>query len=171
MSTEALIEKMRAGVKETYDICLRELVIPVRVLSVDEINEIRRQAKSYAARFQGDETDVNLAIQKLTLSKASDIAGVPLLNDRFYKESRMTVDEINYLYNEYIRVMDTVNPSLEQITPEQFRALVDALKKKNVSASDLSLRQLKAICTAFVALIQKQDTQTSQGDNTSGGQQ
>lgn len=168
---QALIAKMRAGTKEMYEISIRELVIPVRILSIDEINQIRREAAQTVARTSGDDTDRNLHIQKTTLTLAASFGGISMLSDKFYAAAHISVDEINYLYNEYIRVLDSVNPSLEQISHEQFRAIVDGLKKNTVTSNDLSLQQLRAICSAYQELIQRQVTHSSQPDNSLGGQQ
>lgn len=163
-TAEEMLAKMRAGVKEVYDIRVRDLVLPVRVLSVDEMNAIRHEAKKKA--ILGDEVDRALAIQKSTLLLASTIGGkgaVPTLSEKFL--GLLSTDEINHLYNEYIKILDDVNPSLQTIPPEEFRALVDAVKKKALTSKDCSLHQLKAIFSAFQDLILKLETQKSPMDN------
>lgn len=164
-----LLAKMRSGVKEIYEIRLRDLVIPVRLLTVDEINLIRRDAAIKTASVQGDTVDQNLERQKSALKLASTLktGGVPLITDKLL--SLMTVDEITFLYEEYVRVMDAVNPSIQTIDPEQFRALVDALKKNTITSKDLSLHQLRAICTSYVDLIQRLETQKSHQASSFGG--
>lgn len=164
-SAEDILQKMRDGVKEVYEIHMRQMTIPVRVLSVDEVNAIRKDSIRNSALSQGDDTDKNVHIQKTTLKLASTITkgGGPILGDKLL--GFLTVDEINYLYEEYIKVLDTVNPSLETIPPEEFRRLVDALKKNLVSSKELSIRQLRAICTAYADLIQRQENRSSQQDN------
>jgi len=159
-TAEDMLAKMRAGTKEVYEIRMREMIIPVRVLSIDEVNAIRREAIMETTKKQGDETDKNLLVQKLSLKLASTLVknSAPILSDKLL--SLLTMDEVNYLYEEYIRVMDAVNPSLQAIEPEQFKLLVDALKKSHLSSKDLSLLQLRAICTAFVDLIQRLESQT-----------
>ncbi len=159
-SAEDILQKMRDGVKEVYEIRMRQMTVPVRVLSVDEVNAIRKESIRNSTLIQGDETDKNVHIQKTTLKLASNITkgGGPILGDKLL--GMLTVDEINYLYEEYIKVLDTVNPSLETIPPTEFRAMVDALKKNLVSSKELSIRQLRAICTAYVDLIQRQETAT-----------
>ena len=164
-TVESMLAKMRAGRSEVHEIMLGTLVVPVRVLTIDEMNQIRREAiKSAQSVLGGDDTDKNLAAQKFTLKLASTpgIGGVPMLSDKLL--AQLSVDEVNYLYEEYVRVLDAVNPSLQAIDPERFRALVDALKKKTVSSRDLSLLQLRAICTAFVELILRLDSQASAKD-------
>jgi hypothetical protein len=171
LTVDHLLAKMRAGTEEVYEIQMRELTIPVRVLSVDEFNEIRRDAKKFAAATPGsDVTDEHLHVQKTTLKLASRVTrgGVPLLGDKLL--GLLTIDEVNFLYDEYIAIMDRVNPNTESLTPEQFQALVDALKKNTITSSDLGLRQLKAICTSFQELIQRLETAASQTASSPGGQ-
>lgn len=161
ISANDLLAKMRAGVKESYEIRLRELIIPVRVLSLDEINEIRRTVKTDMARLAGaDEADSSVKMQRYVLKLASNVNNTaPLLGDKLL--SMLTIDELNHLYNEYMKVIDDVNPSLETISPEEFRRLVDAVKKNYVTSRDLSLLHLRAIFTAYQALIQRPENPDS----------
>jgi hypothetical protein len=168
VSAEDLLARLRNGTKDVYDLDFRGTKIPVRVLTVDEVAAIRREGKRQAAITGGDDTDANLEVQKAALRLATTLSkgGVPFLGDKVL--GLLTIDEIAYLYDEFIAVMDRVNPALEHISPDQFRALVDALKKKTVSASDLSLRQLKVICVAYTDLVLRLD-QAQHADNSSGG--
>ncbi len=153
LSAEDILAKMRAGTKEVYEIRMREQVFPVRVLSMDEVTAVRRDAIARTAKIGGDETDRNVFIQQTTLKLATTLTKNtgPLIGDKVL--SLMSLDETRFLYDEYIRVMDAVNPTLEMIDPMEFRALVDALKKNSMSAKDCSLLQLRVICSAFVELI------------------
>lgn len=164
-TAEDLLAKMRAGTRQVHEIRMRDLVIPVRVLTIEEMNLIRRDAIKQAIAASGDEIDKNVLVQRSTLKLATTVekGGAPFLSDKVL--SLTTVDEINHLYNEYIRIVESVNPSLEQISSEQFKSLVDALKKSLITSNDLSLVQLRAICTAFVDLIQRQAAQVSHKDN------
>jgi hypothetical protein len=83
--------------------------------------------------------------------------------------AQMTSDELKFLYEEYVKIMDDANPALERISVDEFQALVNAVKKNAVGSRDLSLRQLRAIYLAFQDLIQRMDSQASQMDNLSGG--
>lgn len=164
-TVDDLLKKMRMGVDEVHEIHLRDLTIPVRVLSIDEVNTIRKDSIKAAMLENGDNTDVDVRTQRSTLKLATTIhaGGAPLLSDKLMQ--KLTVDEMNYLYNEYIKVMDSVNPSLETMTPEQFKELVAALKEKKILSSDLSLPQLREICTAFVDLLLRLEQQNSQRAN------
>lgn len=163
-TTEDLLAKMRAGSRTDHVIRLRDLVIPVRVLSIDETNLIRRDALKQTQMTGGDEIDKNLHIQKTTLKLASAMQkNMPMITDKIL--SAMYVDEVTHLYDEYIKVMDDVNPTVEKLTEEQVRTLVDYVKKNGASARDLSLLQLRVIFSLFQDLIRKQDAQGSPKGN------
>jgi hypothetical protein len=83
--------------------------------------------------------------------------------------SYLSTDEMNDLFEQYIAVMESVNPSLEQMTEAEFRPMVEALKKNQITWKDLSLKQLRVICTAYQELIQRPDSQTSPPGSSSGG--
>lgn len=165
LSAEDLLRRMRAGTKEVYIIRMREQEIPVRVLSIDEIAQIRREAISQAAKLGGDETELNLWKQKLTLKLASAVTAdkVPMLSEKLL--GLLSLDEVQYLYEEYIRITDAVNPSLELMSPERFKSMVDALKKNHLSSRDCTLLELRVICSAFQELIQRPETHGSQKVN------
>jgi hypothetical protein len=159
LSAEDMLAKMRAGTKEIHEVKMREFTVQLRVLSIDEMNDIRRDAYKTALAIQGDNVDKDLLIEKTTLKLASTShasGGVPLLSDKLL--GLLSTDEINYLYNEYIRILDSVNPALESIGHEEFRELVDSLKKNLISGNDLSIRQLKVICSSYVDLISQKDS-------------
>lgn len=162
ISPEEMLTQLRMGKKMSYEIQMGNLRIPMRVLSLDEEAEIRRVALKRTIQMGGDETDKNVEIEKATIKLATttERGGVPYISDVLL--ARMTADEHTLLYSEYIVIRDRVNPSLEQIDPEEFQRLVDALKKNIVSKNDCSLRQLRAICGAFQDLIQRLETAASQ---------
>lgn len=170
LKAEDLLARMRSGIKEVYEISCRDLVVPVRVLTLDELAEIKRTAIRQAALVQGDDTDRNVYTQKTVLKLASKIdpGGVPFLSDKLL--AMMTMDEVQHLYGEYCKIADDMNPALEKLSQEQFRALIEAVKKNAIVSKECSLRQLRAIFTAYQDLIQELDIRTLQADNSSGGQ-
>lgn len=156
---EDLLAMMREGVKAIHEIKLRSFTCQVRVLSIDEMNLVRRDALKQAIADKGDEVDKNLITQKtiLKLCSTSPASGnVPMLTDKLL--GMLSTDEINYLYDEYMAVLDKVNPALESISHEVFRELVDSLKKNLLSVNDLSIRQLRAISSSYVDLISQKDS-------------
>lgn len=169
MSPEEFVKTLRKGVDETYFIAMRGRQIPVRVLSVDEVNSIRKDGYAHQAKTSSDDTDRHLHVQKTTLALATrmKVNEHPVLTERIL--SIMTVDEVGHLYNEYMLVLGRVNPGLEEMLPEQFAQLVAAVKKNHVGWKDLSLGQLRAIFTDWAALIQAQAEQPSPAASMSGG--
>lgn len=169
VSADDLLKRMRNGIKESYEIELRGTPVPVRVLSLDELTSIRKEAIKHQMITNGDETDRNVYIQKTVLKMASTVTKgtAPLLGDKIL--TLMTLEEISHLYGEYTKIMDDLNPAIENLRPEQFRALVDAVKKKSITASDCSLRQLRAIFTAYADLVAKPESQHSHQDSGHGG--
>lgn len=154
----SFLRQIRQGVKETHEITIRGLSIPVRVLSMDELQEIRATAKQECAKIRGDQLDQDLICEKLTLSKASTVPknGTPLLAAPLLSE--LSADEINFLYNELMVVFDRVNPALDVMTEAELRAIKEEIKKKTITPKDLSLRQLRAIFLDWQALITQQDS-------------
>jgi len=147
-----LLARMRQGIKETYMIHLRGYEIPVRVLSCSEVSQIRNAALRDQKVTGVDDAEKNLSVMKMTLERSSTPQGsAPALPRKVI--DLLSIDELNYLYDEYIRVMEELNPSIEHIEPERFQAFVDALKKNSISEKGLSMPVLRAICRAYVALI------------------
>lgn len=161
MNAEDILARMRQGVKTTGLIRLRGFEVPVRVLSITESNSLRKEGIRTATTENGDEIDKNIAIQKATLRLASTLnpGSAPILLDKAL--DAMTIDELNHLYNEYVKFMDDVNPSFEMMPSDQVNALTEALKKNSVSARDLSLRDLRVVCSMFAELIQTMENQDS----------
>lgn len=170
LTAEDLLKKLREGVQTSFTIENRGIKAVVRIISNVEMAQIRREAMTYAATFGGDETEKNLFIQRGTLALACTDAytKIPSIPPKFWEI--ISLDELKYFYEEYVLIMDNVNPSLESLSSDQFRALVDALKKNIVSPKELSMRQLRAICSAFAELIRQAEHRASQMDNSSGGQ-
>lgn len=158
ITAEDLLAKMRKGTKDTHEIKMREFIVNVRVLSIDEMNAVRQDSYRTALAVKGDDIDKNLITQKTILKMASTTDKsdkMPVLSDKLL--SMLTTDEINYLYDEYIKILDSVDPAVEKISSEAFRELVDCLKKNTLSVNDLSIRQLKAICLSYVEEISQKD--------------
>lgn len=158
VNPEELLAKYRAGATYSGTVQFRDGSVDFRILTRDEEMDIRRRAVDYAKKYGGDSTEKNDFVQKYTLSLATNIDGQPQLPISIF--TKFTTDEIDYLYDEYIRIRESFNPSIEVMTPDQFNAICDGLKKKAVGPKDLSLPQLKAICSAFADIIREQAART-----------
>lgn len=169
VSKADFLKLMRQGTKESYEFYVRGAKFTVRVLSIDEQTMVRRQAHLAMANVPGaDETDINVEVQKSTLRLATQIDGINSVPPQIF--DAMTADEIGLVYDQWLKIMDDVNPSLQVMTEEQFRALVEAVKKKSYSSRDCTLLQLKAIFNAFQDLIIKLEEQQPPKGSSPGGQ-
>lgn len=158
ITAEDIVKKMRMGIKAEHEIDFRGVKIPVRVLSQDEFSDIRRAALMHAVKYDNDEVEKNVFTQKMVLIKSAQTSTkeAPILSEKVL--SLLTTDEIGFLYNEYVSVLEMYNPSIEAIDPEKFKFIVDALKKNSLSAKDLSIHQLRATCIAYVDLLERYDS-------------
>jgi hypothetical protein len=164
-TSDDILAKLRLGVQEVYEVHMRGATFPVRILSCVEVNKIRQEANRMNLLRKGDETDTNVEIQKMTLRLATTVpkGSAPYLSEAIL--DALTVDELTYLFNEFIGVMEKVNPTIESISGEEFKAIVDALKKNAISPRDLSIHQRNAICTSFVDLMLRLEAQKLPQDN------
>jgi hypothetical protein len=169
VSPEEFLKRFRTGLDDAHFIVLRGVPIPVRILTVDECNSIRRDSAMNAAKISGDEVDKNIAVMKLTLQKATQTnpKHPAYLHEKLL--GALTIDELEYIYNEYLKVLSLFNPSLSDISEEQFRGLVEVAKKKMLAWKDLSLPQLKAIFLDWAALMSRSAASPTPADSSSGG--
>lgn len=170
ITAEQFLADFRKGVERTHFIALRGKQIPVRILTLDDMNKIRRESLVSQAKVSGDDTDRNIWVQKQTLAMATKIeeGKPPFLHEKIL--GAMTIDEVEYIYNEYLKVMARFNPALEELSEPQFRALVEAAKKKSVSWSDLSLPQMRVIFEDWQSIQSQRAEAETQQASTSGGQ-
>lgn len=164
-SLEARVRSLRAGVAEAHFIEMRGRPIPVRILTLDEMSKIRRDSISNAMIMKGDDTDQKILAEKYTLMMCTRMnKNEPsFLSDKLLE--LLTLDEIAHLYTEYMVVLDKVNPSLEDISEQEFKILVDAVKKKHVGWKDFSIKQLRAIFNDWERLIQTPEEQSTPLDS------
>jgi hypothetical protein len=164
VSADDMLKKLRAGVKEISEINIRGLSFVVRIISINEMLDIRAKAKSIASTRNGDITLENALVQQLTLIAASTInKGAPGLPESFL--SKVSLSELTLIYEEYLKFYDDCNPSLERIGQAQMEALIEAIKKNTISWRDCSLSQLRAVFMLYQDMIQRQDSQESQKDS------
>ncbi len=159
MDNDEQIELMRAGVDYQFSIKVRKFSLQVRPLSILESLQIAQQvaeevrAVPESARNRLTE---HTFLAKATIIKAStsDVGkDDPKIHD--YSLDRMTGDEIQALFKQYISVVDRVNPSLEFMETTQIEGLVDSIKKNRTEISsvewDLQLTELSIWELASIA--------------------
>lgn len=126
------------GVDYTFTIKVRSLELAVRPLAISEIVRLTSDAREQLSKLPPEgQTELiwNVLLAKGYLRYATkpDVGSKiePRLTD--YVLDRMTNDEISALFRAYLDGVERLNPSIETITDEQLRELVEAAKKKNVS--------------------------------------
>lgn len=160
-----ILANMRLGTKQVYSIFCRGQEFPVRLLSGDQVLKIRRDAMGVARSSGWDDVDRDYYQQKLTLIEATRMSDndVPIIS--FEALKAWSLDEVIYVYEEYMRFCESVNPKLEALKPEELRVLIDAVKKNNLDVNNLSFRQLRAIFFSWQAIILEASTASSPKDS------
>lgn len=152
MNEYTLLEEMRAGVEYKFQIKCRSLSFWVRPLSnLETIRAHQSAGRRLEELPDNDRTEQTaslfLASETLKLASSSDIgANDSPLTDHYLE--RMTPDELRYLFKEYLRVVDRVNPSLDEMPLEELTSLIDSVKKSpdgKLALIELSFSDLVSI--------------------------
>ena len=110
ITVDDLLKKMRMGKQYISEIRMGDVMVPVRVLSADEVNTLRKTARTLALRNGGDETDENLILQKLTLLHSAQIgiSGVSVLSESLL--DKMSLNQLEILVRGSDGVLGRVQP-------------------------------------------------------------
>ncbi len=149
------IALMRQGTEYRFPVTLRGLTVFLRPLSISEVTHVYHQVvvemnkTPEAARNALME---NILIAKKTLEIASTDPENPKKAGQLlpWTLDKMTQDEVSALYDEYVRIVESVNPSLEYMSHEQVQGLVNDLKKNLIQQTDLSFLQLASIVNFYL---------------------
>lgn len=164
-----ILARMRLGTKDVHSVQCRGQEFAVRLLSGDKMLEVRRRAIAAAKKEGWDSVDKDYYQQKLTLVAASKMAENEPPGISLELLSSWSLDEVISVYEEYMSYCESVNPKLEALKPEEFRVLVDAVKKNNVDVNSLSLKQLRAIFFSWQGIILEAEKASSLRGNSPGG--
>jgi hypothetical protein len=139
------LDAMRMGVDYRLPIRIRTFSLHVRPLTIAETVEIAGEVTDELERLGKAATRVieHVLLAKRTLIKAS--TSEPGANDQQLSDpilDRMTPDELDLLFKQYVAACDKVNPSLESLPAEEVRAMAERLKKSPSEAIELSFLQL-----------------------------
>lgn len=159
-SVDERLARLRGGTKEQYVINFYTEQVHVRLLSIDEWNTVRKEARSERLEQNDSVESEHVYMQKRVLELASTGANGKIPELPMKLLGKMSLEEVAFLYEEYMNIVDKMDPRLKFMSQEEFVALVAALKKNTMSSKDLSTRQLRAICTAYQDLIQRVGDQT-----------
>lgn len=150
------IDQMRSGVNYRGSIRIRGYELFVRPLSLSETIKV---AGNVAARLRDIPAGVRsslhehtiLAMETIVLASTSDVgANDPQITETVVE--RMTPEEVQNLFLQYVSVVDKANPALEMLDSAEVQALVDQLKKSPTGPSGLAF-QLTELSFSQVASI------------------
>lgn len=160
------LELMRHGVSYKFPVRLREFEITFRPLTELETTQISDQAQDTLLKMKKEhQTDIKYSaiFANKTIELASTSA--PGRSDFQISELELThctPDEVMFLFDEYNKCVDRVNPSLEKMSKEALNELIEQAKKNASITTMLSFWQLENLCRAFIEM-------NVQADNSSGG--
>lgn len=155
------IELMRIGVDYKFKIKLNQFILTLRPLSALETITIENDVIEQLLKMKThQQTEINksLLFANKTLMQASTSA--PGKSDYQISElvlQNCTPDEVMFLFNEYIKCTEKVNPSLETMPMEELTKLVEEAKKNSFPLTGLSFWQLENLCRALINEIAQQD--------------
>lgn len=126
----SLLEKLKAGVKNSTETPFHGGTLKVRVLSEDELQQCRIEANRYAVKQELDEESLynEIAVRQLYMA-VSDKDGNKLASDIDSFRKLITRKEREYLIDEYLHLENECSPSLSVMTDEEFNRIVEEAKK------------------------------------------
>lgn len=156
----AELDAMRMGVDYRFQVRIRSYSVSLRPLSIIETIQVtERVAELIDSKPERARTRImeHTLLAKETLKQAStldvDSKEHPKLTD--YILDRMTADELDAMFKEYVAICDRVNPVLEEIEPLRLNMIVEDLRKKKGDRLDsvlieLSRWELVNICRSLL---------------------
>lgn len=153
------IDAMRLGVDYRLPIHVRGFKMYVRPLTVMESVQIASDVHAELSKLPEQSRNRLtehwfLARETLKLASTSDVGkNDPKITDLIL--SKMTNDEIHFLFKQYVAACDKVNPALELLKTEDVQALVDSIKKNSpedwaYQLTELSFLQLTSLAHFFL---------------------
>ncbi len=158
--TDKILELMRHGVDYKFKVRLRGFEITFRPLSELETTQIADETRDFLLGLKEEhrtELKYSAVFANKTLQQASTSA--PGKTDYQITEAvlvKCTPDEVMFLFNEYNKCVDKVNPSLEKMSVKDIEDLVDAAKKKALVMTELSFWQMENLCHALIEQLAQQ---------------
>lgn len=151
------LELMRFGVDYKFTVRLRGFEIVFRPLTENETTRIADETTDYITSLKKEhQTDLKYSavFANKTIQQASTSA--PGATDYQISElelTRCTPDEVMFLFNEYNKCVDKVNPNIEKMSTEDLSKLVDDAKKNLLPMTALSSWQMENLCRALIEEI------------------
>lgn len=153
------IDAMRMGVEYRFRIVCRGFSMLARPLSIGESVDVGTKVSERLAQMSEFEKNrLNehslLAYETLILASTSDFGtNDPKISE--YILRRITPDELNFLFKQYVAECEKVNPCLELMKGDEIRDLVDSLKKNPPEdlasrLTGLSFIQVLSLCHSLL---------------------
>ena len=165
-----LLSAMREGINYRFKIRCRGLEFTARPLSCFEVvratQEVADQVEELEHKYRNSITEsLWMASKKLQKATTTDVgSNDPKLTD--YEIERMTPDEIDYLWKQYVAGCAKVNPCLEEMANDDILALVSQVKKSpnlGLALIDLSFLELANICRRLLTTTEDSPTDKLSG--------
>lgn len=149
------LDAMRMGTDYRFPCSIRGYSVVLRPLSNAETCQVAAEVMADLLKLPPSmqnpmQENTMLARRTLELASTSDVG----MTDYKLPElvsSRMTNDELNFLFKQYVDVCDRVNPSLETLKPGELDKLVEALKKNPSERTELTRSQLLSLVSHFLS--------------------
>lgn len=143
------LEAMRLGVDYRQQLRLRGFSYSVRPLSIAEVTAVTNRVADFMDRLPpASRTAVqeHLFYARETLKTAGTPEPFSTVEPRVtdYLLDRMTPEELEHLFSQYVAMTDRVNPSLETMTAEQLKLLESELLKKKAESLRSELIELSS---------------------------
>lgn len=144
------LDKMRQGVTYRKTIKVRDFAFLARPLAISEQAEITNETSERILalpKHAQNRISEEVIFSKLCLVRAStsDFGS----RDEKLTEAlldRMTTGEVMALYKEWNAFVESVDPSVEELTPAQLDELIAEAKKNPSRLTECSRSELKQIC-------------------------
>lgn len=153
------IDAMRLGTDYRLEIKVRGFTMMVRPLAITESLEVAAKVQDELGALpenaQNRMTEHYLiARETLKIASTSDV-GKSDFRITDLMMSKMTNDEIHFMFKQYVAACDRVNPALEMMREDEVISLVEEIKKKEAleldsALTELSFSQLASLARHFL---------------------
>lgn len=141
------LDAMRMGVDYRFVIKARAFAMDARPLTVDETVQMTAEALAELSKLpqhlQNSQYEATIVAKKTLCLASTSAPGKADPKITEYILGRLTPEELQYLYKQWVDGTLECSPALENMTPKQLGDLVDAVKKNGGSIlTQLSRSQL-----------------------------
>lgn len=159
VTVEEQLRRMREGY-QARDLKLQYggLEIPCRLIThLEEANAISNAKAQLKVPDHADRRLFeSVAVMKAILNLACTVDATPYASMGFL--DKLTSNELEALYDQYMTIKNTMDPKFETLSPEQVGELVAAVKKNQKTSSDFFTWQLAAIGRFFLDHLLPKDS-------------